>query len=222
MTDIGEAVARTIKDPGDEFNESRTYVGRGDFDAYKFDAHPDDILMATFTRGDKVDDGRLLFNPEVAAALTEAFSSDKHKETELNYGVTMIQYRNIAKYKYELEEDYSINLKELDDPAIWAILRKDQKKSIFKYLYIQFEILTLMKGYACDGPSGPTVDTEDFMRGSFVHDALYQLIREGVLGKSFRKKADKILYRLCREDGMPWFRAQYVYRAVRWFGGTCV
>jgi len=38
----------------------------------------------------------------------------------------------------------------------------------------QFEF---SKGYAWDGPSGSTVDTLNFMRGSLVHDALYQLIR---------------------------------------------
>ena len=34
--------------------------------------------------------------------------------------------------------------------------------------------LTIKKGYAWDGPSGPTIDTLTFMRGSLVHDALYQ------------------------------------------------
>jgi hypothetical protein len=36
-------------------------------------------------------------------------------------------------------------------------------------------LLTVKKSYAWDGPSGPTIDTKNFMRGSLVHDALYQL-----------------------------------------------
>jgi len=35
--------------------------------------------------------------------------------------------------------------------------------------------LCIREGYSWDGPSGPAIDTVDFMRGSLVHDALYQL-----------------------------------------------
>lgn len=78
--------------------------------------------------------------------------------------------------------------------------------------------LTIKKGYAWDGPSGPTVDTPAFMRGALVHDACYQLIRDGILPEGARKQADQLLYEFCRKDGMNWFRAQYVHRAVRMFG----
>ncbi len=50
-------------------------------------------------------------------------------------------------------------------------------------------ILHLRNGYAWDGPSGPTVDTGSFMRGSLVHDAFYQLIREGHLPAGCRDAA---------------------------------
>jgi len=74
----------------------------------------------------------------------------------------------------------------------------------------------IKKGYAWDGPSGPTFDTRDFMRGSLVHDALYQLIRQGYLSKSMWKiQADIELVKICKEDGMSRLRAWYVYRAVR-------
>lgn len=80
--------------------------------------------------------------------------------------------------------------------------------------------LTLKEGYAWDGPSGPTFDTLNFMRGSLIHDALYQLMREGELdGRTFRKPADKTLRKICREDGMSWVRAWGVYHAVRIAGG---
>lgn len=74
----------------------------------------------------------------------------------------------------------------------------------------------IKKGYAWDGPSGPTFDTRDFMRGSLVHDALYQLIRQGYLSKIMWKiQADIELVKICKEDGMSRLRAWYVYRAVR-------
>lgn len=80
-------------------------------------------------------------------------------------------------------------------------------------------VLSLAAEYAWDGPSGPSFDTDNFMRGSLVHDALYQLMREAVLDhQRDRKQADQVLRRLCREDGMSWFRAWYVYRSVRLFG----
>jgi hypothetical protein len=80
-------------------------------------------------------------------------------------------------------------------------------------------LLTIKRGYAWNGASGPAIDTASFMRASLVHDALYQLIREGMIDASFRQEADNVLYKLAREDGMNRLRAAWVYRAVRWFGG---
>ncbi len=78
--------------------------------------------------------------------------------------------------------------------------------------------LTIEKGYAWDGPSGPAIDTKTFMQGSLIHDALYQLMREEVLPQSCRKRADEILRDICIEDGMSRVRAWWVYRAVRMVG----
>lgn len=78
--------------------------------------------------------------------------------------------------------------------------------------------LTIRKGYAWDGPSGPTIDTPTFMRGSLVHDALYQLMRERHLDNGrHREAADRILQRICKEDGMWSLRAWWVYQGVRLF-----
>ena len=79
--------------------------------------------------------------------------------------------------------------------------------------------LRILKGYAWDGLSGPTVDTHSSMRGSLVHDALYQLMREPCLDcNKDRKEADNILYDFCRQDGMMWLYAQSIYWGVRMFG----
>lgn len=82
-----------------------------------------------------------------------------------------------------------------------------------------YGLLTIRAGYAWDGASSIALDTVSFMRGSLVHDALYQLIGDGKLPAITRVYADDLLRRLCREDGMSAVRAWYVYQAVRMFGG---
>ena len=85
--------------------------------------------------------------------------------------------------------------------------------------------LVVLRGYAWDGPSGPTVTTKSFMRGSLIHDALYQLLREtefGAIGSAHgyrRGAADRILWHVCLLDGMWKWRAAWVYRGVRLGGG---
>jgi len=109
-------------------------------------------------------------------------------------------------YKYQLYEDYSteISIKPGND------IDSD-------YIALSGEGLILIKkGYAWDGPSGPTIDTPNFMRGSLVHDALYQLMREQKLVKeACRKQADQILQKICEEDGMSSARSLWVYLGVR-------
>ena len=79
----------------------------------------------------------------------------------------------------------------------------------------------LLVGYAgvtWDGPSGPALDTVNFMRASFVHDMLYLAIREGYVDKKYRKVADKLMRQIAREDGMGWFRSWYAWAGVRLAG----
>ena len=82
----------------------------------------------------------------------------------------------------------------------------------------QLGVLEIRSGYAWDGPSGPAIDTmKTFGRGSLVHDALYQLMRQGHLSDEWRKPADALLRDICREDGMNPIRAWWVYHAVQTF-----
>lgn len=116
-------------------------------------------------------------------------------------------------YKYQLKRPFAIQL-EFSPPKF--ILTEYIRMDTNGYLYVK-------DGYAWDGPSGPTVDTSDFMRGSLVHDALYQLMREGHLdAEKYRKLADDALRTICREDGMSWIRATYVWTAVRFAGSAAV
>jgi hypothetical protein len=78
-------------------------------------------------------------------------------------------------------------------------------------------VLAIRVGYAWDGPSGPTFDTKTFMRGSLVHDSLYQIMREGLLDNSYRDTADRMLGRICRSDGMCGVRVWYVVGMVNRF-----
>jgi len=79
--------------------------------------------------------------------------------------------------------------------------------------------IVLSAGYSWDGASGPALDTKDIMEASAVHDALYQLMELGLLDAKWKKDADRTLFELSISAGMPWWRAWYVYLAVRWFGG---
>ena len=66
--------------------------------------------------------------------------------------------------------------------------------------------LLIRKGYSWDGASGPAIDTDNFLRASLVHDALYQLIAANYLPMTLRRQADLELVRIAKEDGMSSFR----------------
>lgn len=109
-------------------------------------------------------------------------------------------------YKYQLTEDYTTEISIKPDSNI-----------ISDYIDLSSEgNLVIKKGYAWDGPSGPTIDSLNFMQGSLVHDALYQLMRaEKLDNEKIRKPVDKLLQEMCKEDGMNSIRAWWVYHGVR-------
>ena len=115
-----------------------------------------------------------------------------------------------AGYKYQLNKTYSVQTR------IIPTFPVDEE-------YIKLDLsglLSIKEGYAWDGPSGPTFDTPDFMRGSLVHDALYQLMRDGFISEfSYKPMVDELLRIVCLEDGMSNFRAAYVWEGVNIFGG---
>ena len=95
-------------------------------------------------------------------------------------------------------------------------------------------LLIIDRGYSWDGPSGPTIDTKNFMVGGIVHDALYEILRcptklldrkcdivrgseavHAATHEQVREEADKMLLDLVRADGMSEFRSNYVYKGVR-------
>lgn len=80
-------------------------------------------------------------------------------------------------------------------------------------------MLEIRAGYAWDGPSGPTIDTKSTMRASLVHDALYQLMRAGMLAQDARDEADKLLFDLLIQDGCWEWRASLWLWTLRRFAG---
>ncbi len=128
-------------------------------------------------------------------------------------------YSDRQSYKYEVEEDIAFAI-----PVCIPI--------IFDHRYMRFEgstdvffpsWLTIKRGYAWDGPSGPAIDTKTFMRGSLGHDGLYQLCRMRILDPVvIRPIADQCLHDWCREDGMWAIRAGWVKLAVKTFAQRAV
>ncbi len=115
----------------------------------------------------------------------------------------MIHYK--AGYKYQLVREFTVQTSV--QPA---------ERIETQYISLDLNGLLIIKpGYAWDGPSGPTIDTKNFMRGSLVHDTMYQLLRMSLLDPACREDADDDLRRLCLEDGMSAIRAWYVWRSVR-------
>jgi hypothetical protein len=122
--------------------------------------------------------------------------------------ITYKKYRKL--YKYKLLSNFEVEIPWLE--------KKTYGKVPGEWACIENGILKIKQGYAWDGPSGPSLDTKTFMRGSLVHDALYQLMSEKIIPLSYRKKADQEMRRINLFDGMNDFRAWYTYIAVRIFG----
>jgi len=116
-------------------------------------------------------------------------------------------YRSLKRYKYQLMEDYEVKLPTLSPrwpPQGTPLLHLDNEGT-----------LSIRKGYCWDGPSGPTWDTPNSMRGALVHDALYQLLRDRMHSVANRRQADQVFRSILLEDGMSRIRAWVWYRSVR-------
>lgn len=115
-------------------------------------------------------------------------------------------------YKYQLVEDASFYL-----PSAFEGVSVDTQ-----YIRISGRVLTVLSGYAWDGPSGPTWDDKAGIYASLPHDAGYQLIREGFLERRFKDVFDQLLYDMCIDVGMWSIRAWAWERGVKKFGSGAV
>jgi len=119
-----------------------------------------------------------------------------------------MEYR--AGYKYQLAED---------EVFITGLPVNEAIETTFIILDVTGR-LTVKAGYAWDGPSGPTIDTKSSMRGSLAHDALYQLLRMGLLDAALRKRIDDLFGDICAEDGMWTWRKNSWVRQLKRFGSA--
>ena len=124
----------------------------------------------------------------------------------------VIFYRKLHGWKYELTQ-----------PAVFTV--KIRPPSAIEHPYISLtpinqveSLLILRVRYAWNGANW-CPDFNSIMRGSLVHDALYQLMDLGLLAPEWRHAADDKLTELCLTDKMDEELAKTVHAAVRVFGG---
>jgi hypothetical protein len=117
-----------------------------------------------------------------------------------------LYYRDITRFKYLVTDDFWHQTELLGCQASAPLIFLDDDG-----------LLRIIAGYMWDGPSGPTIDSPEGMRGSLVHDALYELMRRGVLEQKYREYADKLFKEIILQDGMSETRAHLWFDAVRDF-----
>ena len=120
-----------------------------------------------------------------------------------------MKIRLLHGYKYESVDGYTCST---------GIVRRGITDQAISHPYMHLDkngVLEIFPGYAWDG-STCSFD-KNSMRASLVHDALYQLMREGLLPQDCRNMADRLLQQICLDAGMSRIRAWWVYRGVSRF-----
>lgn len=91
---------------------------------------------------------------------------------------------------------------------------------------IAAETLCVMSKYAWDGasfwPFKLFGTPKSWLTPSLVHDALYQLIRDGLLDRQYREAADRLFHDMLLERGVWRIVAWVAYWAVRVGGNFAV
>jgi hypothetical protein len=114
-----------------------------------------------------------------------------------------VKIRYVEGFKYQLAEDVTIQTPikgvRIDDP----------------YFTLAIDgTLTVRRGYAWDGASGPTYDSKSSMRASLVHDVFCQAMRDGRLSFIHQDAVNLLFRQHCIEDGMWSLRAAAWHAAV--------
>ena len=107
-------------------------------------------------------------------------------------------------YKYQLEETYSIKtpIVGYDITSQYYTLKPDGN--------LKIEI-----GYAWDGASGPTFDTDSSMIPSLVHDVFCQMMRDKLISyDKWQDSVNEFFYEHCIACGMCPGRAKLWYKGV--------
>jgi hypothetical protein len=120
--------------------------------------------------------------------------------------------------KYEMLIEMSVD--------IHKYKRLSQLNIDHPYYSISNKTVIAKEGYRWDGPSGPTIDDETNLRASLFHDIIYQAMGEQSKIKRLslwvrffiRREADRLFKAMLKADGMPPFRRQMYFIAVRGVG----
>jgi len=82
-------------------------------------------------------------------------------------------------------------------------------------------LLVMKKGF-CFEPSGPTIKSKSIMQGCCAHDAIYYLIRNGLLEPWWKRWADNLMRKLHLKDAVHKLRAGYFHWFVTKFGDPAI
>ncbi|MHC4266474.1 MAG: DUF1353 domain-containing protein [Planctomycetota bacterium] len=168
---------------------------------------------------------------------------DNTAEPEIGWRSLMANSGGTVLY-WEVIEDYTLDLKEYFTEAasgkLPATIGENRRKALLelleewpevKWAFIEVEaggVLTIKKGYRWDGPSVPSWYKKRkynrLNRATCVHDALYDLMRLGLLPlepnlRNNRTIADCMFFVIAREDGMWLTDANWAYNLIRIGGG---
>jgi len=115
-------------------------------------------------------------------------------------------YRELDDYKYQVDKDFEIQT------GIYG------QTCMIEYIRLTPDgLLWIKAGYAWNGSNWSS--DEDAMFASLVHDALYQLMRLGLLSRTvFRKPADALYRDICIAEKLWGPRAKFRYSMLRMFG----
>lgn len=118
------------------------------------------------------------------------------------------QLKYSSGYKYQLKSDV----------VIQTSLRPETARFIQGYVFLDTDgTLIIYRSYAWDGCTNAP-DTDSNMLAGLVHDALYQLMQEGVLDWSFKPDADDMLRDIMISQGSFKATANLFHLAVQEFG----
>ena len=152
----------------------------------------------------------------ITIVVTEYF-----RQTHIEFGEYEVQGLSFAKqpgyWKYRLLKLHSHEWSH--KPVASPQLTKQSSVDLARAI-VTTSGVTLDKGYAWDGSSGPAKDTWSGMRASALHDIWCQAMANGVYAEGFRnwRLGAREYRRVCRADHMPWLRACGRWVAVWVYG----
>jgi hypothetical protein len=106
----------------------------------------------------------------------------------------------------------------LEEPLVFLTDILPEADVSHEYFHIGTDgVMTIAKGYSFDGVTG-FPDLDCMMRGAAGHDVALQAIQLDLLDRKWKERADRLLIRLCAEDGLWKVMQLAVYQAVKRFG----